>query len=61
MNVVKVEAIYFTNRDGLSGAIHHHEDNLTGDGDGDDEVISIHLDDLPLKILTLAVSIKGIV
>lgn len=31
----------------LNGAILHHGDNLTGEGDGDDEVIDINLDKLP--------------
>lgn len=38
---------YFGNLKPLNGAILHHGDNLTGEGDGDDEVIDINLDKLP--------------
>ena len=38
---------YFGNKTPLNGAIKHHGDNLTGQGEGDDEVIDINLDKLP--------------
>lgn len=43
----------------LDGAIKHSGDNLTGDGDGDDEAITIKLDKLPsaVKELILVVNI----
>lgn len=41
-----------------SGAIKHCGDNLTGEGDGDDEQIIIELDRIPEKIVRLAVIIN---
>lgn len=41
-----------------SGAIKHYGDNLTGDGDGDDEQIEIKLDEVPANISRLAVIIN---
>lgn len=41
-----------------SGAILHYGDNLTGEGDGDDEVIEIDLNKLPNSIVRLAVIIN---
>lgn len=38
--------VYFRNLKTPSGSIVHSGDNLTGDGDGDDEQIRIHLDKL---------------
>lgn len=49
--------IYFGNRHDNYNAIYHHGDNLTGDGDGDDEVISINLDNIPLKISLVLVGV----
>lgn len=42
----KKDICYFGNRDVMKKAIHHHGDNLTGAGDGDDEQITIDLDKL---------------
>ena len=41
-----------------SGAIKHYGDNLTGDGDGDDEQIEIRLDEVPANISRLAIIIN---
>lgn len=41
-----------------SGAIKHYGDNLTGDGDGDDEQIEIQLDEVPANISRLAIIIN---
>ena len=53
------KAIYFGNLNGFNGAIHHHGDNLTGIGDGDDEVISVRLNNLPPNVMALAVTINS--
>ena len=37
------DLIYFSNMNGAENCIHHMGDNLTGEGDGDDEVINIEL------------------
>lgn len=41
-----------------SGAIRHYGDNLTGDGEGDDEQIEIKLEELPDKITRLSIIIN---
>lgn len=41
-----------------SGAIKHYGDNLTGEGDGDDEQIEIQLDKIPANIIRLAIIIN---
>lgn len=47
--------IYFNHKTGAGGAIQHHGDNVTGKGDGDDEVISVDLTKLPPEAAKLAV------
>ena len=42
----KKDICYFGNRDVMKKAIHHHGDNITGAGDGDDEQITVDLDKL---------------
>jgi len=39
--------VYFANTLDSSGSIHHLGDNLTGEGDGDDETIDINLGNVP--------------
>lgn len=46
----KKDICYFGNRDVMKKAIHHHGDNLTGAGDGDDEQITVDLDKLDSDI-----------
>lgn len=41
------ELVYFGHLFHLSGCVEHHGDNLTGDGDGDDELIDVYLDRVP--------------
>ena len=38
-----IESIYYCQLNGLKGSIQHFGDNLTGVGEGDDEIISIDL------------------
>lgn len=54
----KESVVYYGNLRHSSGAIRHYGDNLTGDGDGDDEQIEIRLDDIPARISRLAVIIN---
>jgi tellurium resistance protein TerD len=51
--------IYFNNLVGANGAVEHHGDNLTGQGEGDDETITVHLDRMPADVIkvTFAVTI----
>lgn len=52
------DVVYYHNLQHRSGAINHHGDNLTGDGDGDDEQIDIILDLVPDNIQKLSVIIN---
>ena len=54
-----VESIYFRQLDGLDRSVHHYGDNLTGVGDGDDEVISIILNKVPARVMSLAVTVNS--
>ncbi|MBM7690916.1 tellurium resistance protein TerD [Peribacillus deserti] len=42
--------IFFNNLVGANGAVEHTGDNLTGDGDGDDEQVKINLSQVPATI-----------
>lgn len=42
----------------IDGSIHHSGDNLTGEGDGDDEIITIELDAVPANVAKLDVIIN---
>ena len=54
-----VEAIYYGNKKGLKGSVIHFGDNLTGQGDGDDEVIQVFLSRVPPEVFYLAVTINS--
>ena len=54
-----VEAIYFGKLTSADGSIMHSGDNLTGEGDGDDEVINVDLSRVPLKIDVLVFTINS--
>jgi stress response protein SCP2 len=41
------DIVYFGHKDLPGGSIHHCGDNLTGHGDGDDEVIEVYLNKIP--------------
>ncbi|MGN1411379.1 MAG: TerD family protein [Oscillospiraceae bacterium] len=43
------DVVYFANLSHNSGAVVHQGDNLTGEGNGDDEQILVRLNDLPSK------------
>jgi len=51
--------IFYNNLKSPEGSVEHQGDNLTGDGDGDDEVVQVHLDLVPVQIdkVVFAVSI----
>jgi len=48
-----VDTVYFGHRTGCGGAITHSGDNLTGKGEGDDEVIHLDLVKMPPNIARL--------
>ena len=47
--------IYYNNLTSPCGALEHTGDNLTGDGDGDDELINVSLNEIPENIKELVV------
>jgi tellurium resistance protein TerZ len=50
---------YFNQLNSRDGSIHHQGDNLTGAGDGDDEVIIIDLDRVPANVKSLVAVITS--
>lgn len=50
--------IYYGKLTGYSHAVEHYGDNLTGEGDGDDEQIEIALTELPKKVERLSIIIN---
>ncbi|HEV7192351.1 MAG TPA: TerD family protein [Jatrophihabitantaceae bacterium] len=50
--------IFFNNLTSPDGSVEHTGDNLTGAGDGDDEVIKVHLDGVPGEVDKLVVAVS---
>ncbi|MCU7824957.1 TerD family protein [Kitasatospora sp. DSM 101779] len=51
--------VFYNNLRSPEGSVEHQGDNLTGDGDGDDEVVQVNLDLVPVHVdkVVFAVSI----
>ena len=49
--------VFYNNLNGRDGAVVHTGDNLTGDGDGDDEVIMIDFRKIPREIKKIAICV----
>lgn len=49
--------IFYSNLKHSSGAVEHTGDNLTGEGDGDDEVIKVNLSLVPANISKIAFTV----
>lgn len=51
--------IFYNNTTGAGGAVVHSGDNLTGEGQGDDEYVKVSIKDIPTRInkITFAVTI----
>lgn len=49
--------IFYGNLDSTDGSVHHTGDNLTGEGDGDDEVIIIDFSKVPPDIDKIAITV----
>jgi stress response protein SCP2 len=58
-NRKKVDACYFGKLVILNGVVQHSGDNLTGEGGGDDEVITVHLGDLPSHVTGLVFTVNS--
>lgn len=54
-----LDNVWFGQLVSLDGSIRHSGDNLTGDGDGDDESIAIDLDKLPLEVESLVLTVNS--
>lgn len=54
-----LESVWFRQLNGMNGAIIHTGDNLTGKGDGDDEIIQVDLSKLPATIKTLIFTVNS--
>jgi len=46
--------IFFNNLSGAGGAVVHQGDNLTGEGEGDDEVVVVQLAQLPADVVRIS-------
>ncbi|HEX8442014.1 MAG TPA: TerD family protein [Allosphingosinicella sp.] len=49
--------IFYNNPRGAGGAVDHQGDNLTGEGEGDDEVVLVGLDRLPSDVQKLSFAV----
>ena len=54
-----IESIYFNNKRGLNNSVIHFGDNVTGEGEGDDEVIKVVLNKVPNRVRFLVVTINS--
>ncbi|MBA3906268.1 MAG: TerD family protein [Pseudonocardiales bacterium] len=55
----KVDAVWFMAKTAYKGAIEHSGDNLTGEGDGDDETINVDLARLPEEVYALVFTVNS--
>ncbi len=54
-----IENVWFMRLKSKCRSVIHHGDNLTGEGDGDDEVITVDLKQLPANVSTLAFTVNS--
>lgn len=55
----KLDTVWFCNLKSSCGSVVHSGDNLTGEGNGDDEVITVDLDTLPAKVEYIAFTVNS--
>src|SRR5690606_25412550 len=48
-----VDQVWFKQLNSKDGTVRHSGDNLTGDGDGDDESVTVHLDRVAPQVSTI--------
>lgn len=54
-----VDQVWFKQLDSKDGSVHHTGDNLTGAGEGDDEVIEVDLSRVPAGVQTLVFTVNS--
>ncbi|MBZ9749763.1 TerD family protein [Deinococcus sp. HMF7620] len=54
-----VDQVWFRQLQSKDGSVRHSGDNRTGDGAGDDETITIHLNRLPQNVVTVILSVNN--
>ncbi|MEX0429057.1 TerD family protein [Nocardioides sp. DS6] len=54
-----VDQVWFRQLNSKDGAVRHSGDNLTGEGEGDDESITVFLDRLPATVSTIVFTINS--
>ena len=54
-----IESVYYSNKKGMNDSVIHYGDNITGEGEGDDELMKIILNKIPQNIYFLAVAINS--
>lgn len=54
-----VDKVWFMSKQGCGGAVRHSGDNLTGQGDGDDEVITVDLSQVPAQVRALVFTVNS--
>ena len=55
----KIDTIWFRKLKSSCGSVVHSGDNLTGEGDGDDEIIRVNLTKLPANVEYLAFTVNS--
>lgn len=55
----RIDMVWFAGKEGADGAIVHSGDNLTGEGEGDDEVITVDLGRVPPAVDVLLFTVNS--
>ncbi|GEK35134.1 TerD family protein [Kurthia sibirica] len=53
----QTDFIFYNNPIGGAGAVEHSGDNLTGDGEGDDETVKVALNNVPANVAKIAFTV----
>lgn len=55
--ISEADFIFYNNLESTTGAVKHTGDNLTGAGDGDDEVILVNFSKVPAEVKKIAITV----